>query len=356
MPNVPLQPGSTNTAAVKALQDYLVSIGKLDANALANGGYGQYGPLTTKAVAQFQTENNIDNSTGVGFWGPRTIAVAQTKPAGTGASSDAETAKIKQLQGQLGVPQTGVYDDATSSAMDGAVSKSITSNPDTAALAGTNDPDKILAAYQSGDWSGVVGLSGKPFTDEQQQAAVDEAKRVLGPAYDAQQNYDTAQTTDTLKNTQENLSDTLAGNRKNFVADKTAADQDAANNGVLFSGSRAQKLNDIRGSYSDADSKAVRDASESIGSTARNYQYNYGNDAASKLSNYYQLPGASSYNANVAGGGARAGSLASVYNPATNNYQGTQPVAQNAAIQTRAAKQLANTANKLTLSGLGTKF
>ncbi len=353
MPNVPLQPGSTNTAAVKQLQDYLVSIGKLDANALQNGGYGQYGPLTTKAVAAFQTENGVDNSTGVGYWGPRTIAVAQTKPAGSGAQSDAEVAKI---QAQLGLPQTGIFDEATSTAYNKAVSSTLASDPNTKALIGNNNPDDILSAYQSGDWSGVVDLTGKPFTDEQQKAAVDEATKVLGPAYDAQENFDTASTEDTLRNTQENLSDTLAGNRKNFAADKTAADLDAANNGVLFSGSRAQKLNNIRGAYSDADSKAVRDATESLGSTARSFQYNYGGDAASKLSSYYQLPGASTYNANVANGGAKPGALSSVYSPATYNYQGTQPVAQKANIQTRAARQLSNTANKLSLSGLGTKF
>ncbi len=352
MPNVQLQPGSTNTAAVKQLQDYLVSIGKLDKNALANGGYGVYGPLTTKAVTDFQVENGVDNSTGPGVWGPRTIAAA-AKVGGTGAQSDAE---VKKIQAQLGIPQTGIFDEATSTAYQKAVSSTLSSDPETKAALGNNSADDVLNAYQTGDWSGVTDLTGKPFTNEQQQAAVDEATKVLGPAYEAQKNYDTASTEATLQNTQEGLSDTLKNNRENFAADKTTADKSAADNGVLFSGSRVQKLKQLSGAYSDADAKAARDAAESTAGTARTYQYNYGNDAASKLGSYYQQPGPSTYNASVATGGARPGSLASVYDPASVNYQGTQPVAQQASIQTRAARQLANKANKLSLSGLGTKF
>ncbi len=353
MPNVPLQPGSTNAAAVKGLQDYLVSIGYLNQNDIANGGYGLYGPKTTAAVAKFQTDNGIDNSSGPGYWGPKTISVAQARPAGTGAQSDAEVAK---LQAQLGVPQTGVYDQATSSAMDKAVSTTLASDPSTKALLGNNNPDDILKAFQSGDWSGVTDLTGKPFSDEQQKAAVSEAEKVLGPAYDAQKTYDTAATENSLRNTQEGLTDTLSANKKNFIADKTAADQSAADNGVLFSGARAQKLQNLAGSYSDADAKAARDAAEAASTTARTYQYNYGNDEAAKLSNFYNAPGPNSYNPNVASGGVKSGSLSTFYSPGQYNFQGTQAVAQKANVQTRAATQLANKANKLSLSGLGTKF
>lgn len=74
-PTVSLQPGSTNTAAVKQLQDYLVSKGFMT-QPQVNTGYGTYGPQTTAAVLAFQKAEGIDYSSGPGYWGPRTIASA----------------------------------------------------------------------------------------------------------------------------------------------------------------------------------------------------------------------------------------------------------------------------------------
>ena len=71
-PTTNLQPGQTGTA-VKQLQDYLVSIGYMT-QAQVNTGYGTYGPKTTAAVTKLQQDLGVDNSTGPGYWGPRTIS------------------------------------------------------------------------------------------------------------------------------------------------------------------------------------------------------------------------------------------------------------------------------------------
>ena len=74
-PTTALQPGSTNTTAVKQLQDYLVSQGFMT-RAQVNTGYGTYGPQTTAAVLAYQKAKGIDYSSGPGYWGPKTIAAA----------------------------------------------------------------------------------------------------------------------------------------------------------------------------------------------------------------------------------------------------------------------------------------
>lgn len=350
MPTTNLQPGSTDAAAVKALQDYLVQSGYLTEAKKATG-YGTYGPATTAAVAALQKDLGVDNSSGVGYFGPRTIAAINAKGAAGGDAS------VKAIQAQLGLPQTGLFDEATSTAYSKAITSSLTSNPDTAALLGSNDPAAILNAYTTGDWSGVTTLTGKPFTDEQQQAAVAQADAALAPAYKAQESYDTAGVEDALRGDQEGFQDSQAADRKQFGADKDALDQNSADNGVLFSGSRVQKLNDLRNTYADREAIARRNASENIGGTTRAYQYQYGDDAAKKLSNMYALPGASSFDANRAGGPVTPSkSLSSVYDPNAYSFQGTAPVAQKAQVQTRAASLLANKANKLSLSGVGAKF
>lgn len=98
-PTVSLAPGSTDTAAVKQLQDYLVSKG-LMTESQKNTGYGVYGQKTTAAVLALQKQLGIDYSTGPGFYGPKTIdavqkgtegATATTNPSGVTTNPDPTT-------------------------------------------------------------------------------------------------------------------------------------------------------------------------------------------------------------------------------------------------------------------------
>lgn len=78
LPTIALQPGSTNTDAIKQLQDYLVSIGLLT-QTQEQSGYGTYGPATTAAVLKLQQQLGIDYSSGPGYFGPKTISAIQTR-------------------------------------------------------------------------------------------------------------------------------------------------------------------------------------------------------------------------------------------------------------------------------------
>lgn len=238
-----------------------------------------------------------------------------------------------------------------------AVASALAANPDVSKYAGVNTADTILNAYTTGDWSGIVGLSGMPFTKAQQQAAVAEAEKALAPAYQAQQSFDRSVATETLGQEQEGLDQFREGEALAFRDDKNLQDQNAADQGVLFSGSRFQKLNDLRTNYQDRDAQARGIAENNIRSTARDYQYKYGDAGARSIRDMYKLPGQTNFNANVANGKVtKSNSLASAYNPTEFKFQGTAPVAQQAAVQTRAASLLANRANKLTSTGYKNSF
>jgi len=238
-----------------------------------------------------------------------------------------------------------------------AIKAALATNPDVIRYGGTNSPDAILNAYMSGDWSNVINLTGVPFTKEQQQAAVSSAERALNPAYKATEAFDRSVVEDTLQENQQGFQQFQKDEKEVFATDKDNLDQNAADNGVLFSGSRFQKLNDLRNTYQDREAVMRGQVSDVARTNARDYQYRYGDQAAKGLSDLYKLPGTSNFNANVAGGQVKPGkTLSSVYNPNEFNFQGTVPTAQKAAVQTRAASLLGNKANKLQGLSYKTKF
>ncbi len=215
-------------------------------------------------------------------------------------------------------------------------------------LAG-NTPEAIAYATSTGDVSGLVNNQGQPFSAQDQANAVSSATDALAPFYQAQQNKDTGDTTASLARTQGDYQGYLADQVAKFQVDKGTQDQTSANNGVLFSGGRAQRQQQLAASYQRADAQKLSTASTDIGNTARTYGYNYGDPAAQSLSQYYNL-GSNNYNPNVATGGATSNGLSSIYN-AAQGFQGTQINAAKAAAQQRAAGLLANKANKLVGTG-----
>jgi hypothetical protein len=131
-----------------------------------------------------------------------------------------------------------------------------------------------------------------------------------------------------------------------FQEEKTTADQAAANQGVLFSGGRVQKLQNLGETYSTEGAYQKASAANAIGNTARDYQYKYGNEAANNLSQYYKL-GGNVYNPTVATGGATPTGLSSVYQPSESTFQGTRINEAKTEAQKRAAGLLWNKTNKL---------
>lgn len=216
-------------------------------------------------------------------------------------------------------------------------------------------PAEIEDAILRGDFSGIVDFQGKPFSDADQQAALAKADAATKAFYEQQQVKDKADAEAALAQKQANYQDYLINSAQSFQNNKTAADQTAADNGVLFSGGRVQKEKNLAQAYAQDQASTLGTATRDIGAAANDFQYKYGGDAANGLSKYYQL-GSNSFNPNVATGGATANGLSTVYNPNNYNFQGTVNNEQKANNATRAAGYLWNKGNKLLTTGYNNKF
>lgn len=327
-PTVNLQPGQSGPE-VAQLQQFLKSQGLLSDADIATGP-GIYGPRTTAAVQQWQQQNGVDNSSGPGYWGPRSIAVA----SGQGGGGGGETQESVDQQ----------YREAAAK------------NPQISALMqGGSSIDEIFNSLQSGDLSGITDSQGMPFSPADQQKALAKAQADTKLYYDALKQKETADTEAALAKKQADFQDYLLRSGQQFEEDKMRADQSAADRGVLFSGSRVQREQKLQRAYEQDQATQLRNMQSAIGSTARDFQYQYGNEAAKGLSQYYNL-GQNVYNPNVARGGVTSGGLSSVYNPSQYDFQGRRVAEQSAATQQRAAGLLWNQGNKLLATGYQNKY
>ncbi len=127
-PSASLKPGDSGDQ-VKQLQDYLVSIGAMT-QAQVNTGYGTYGPQTTAAVAALQSRLGVDNSSGVGYFGPRTISAITAATPTTTTGTTTPTSNMDALQTILNNPNLTPDQKAAISGIYSAVS---TNDTDTAA-------------------------------------------------------------------------------------------------------------------------------------------------------------------------------------------------------------------------------
>jgi len=253
---------------------------------------------------------------------------------------------IKQLQTSLGLTPTGVMDTATHAAMTNAVTTSVSSNPGMQRYLETNSVENIVNGFFSNNLSSIVDITGQPFTKKQQRAAVAEAERVFNPGFKAQAAFDQSVVEDTLRGQQEDFGQFQQAEEQMFGDQKDQLDNSAADQGVLFSGSRLQKQNDLRNTFQDREAIQRGRTQDNIRTTARNNQFARGDKNARGLSDFYDLPGQSQFNAGVAGGQVSQSGLSSAYNPSEFNFQGTRNVANTAAVQQRAANTLTNTARK----------
>ncbi len=195
---------------------------------------------------------------------------------------------------------------------------------------------------------------GQPFSAADQIAAVDTATAAISPYYQAEQTKDTLDTDAALGAKQDAYGKYLGDQATQFQNDKTTQDQNAANNGVLFSGARYQKLKQLGNTYATNNAYQKNAYGNEIADTARNFGYKYGDTAANGLSGYYNL-GGNTYNPNVATGGVGSAGLSNIYN-ANKGFQGTEVNAAKTAAQQRAAALLANKGNKLVGTGYTNQF
>jgi len=219
------------------------------------------------------------------------------------------------------------------------------------------DPAIILNAYQTGNWSGVNDMTGKPFSDEDQKVAVEKANSALAPGFDAQQRFDESNVERNLGDIKRGYDESLKKSESSFQSDKTNLDQDAANKGVLFSGGRVQKEKNLRAQYERDQASNLASTGSNLAKVGSDYQYKYGDTAVNKpsISSYFNLD-TNTFNPSVAAGGTIPGGLSNVYNSSGKNFQGTEVNKNKAAVQTRAASLLANKANKLTSYGYKNQF
>ena len=220
---------------------------------------------------------------------------------------------------------------------------------------GGSSVEEIISALQTDDLTGIVDWQGQTFSAEQQQEALTQATEDNKLYYEALQAKETADAENLLAQDQADYQNYLINSGQSFEADKSKSDQKAADQGVLFSGSRVQKEKNLERAYSQDQAYTRDKVTRNIGSTAGDFQYKYGADAAKGLNKYYNL-GGNTFNPNQARGGVSSSGISSIYNPSKYNYQGTRTTERKATAQTRAAGFLWNKGNKLVASGYNNQY
>lgn len=263
--------------------------------------------------------------------------------AGTDAEVAAQVAAIDaQKKGIVSNPTAGPKTQAQVDAEYAAAAKS---HP---VLAG-NSPEMLNYAMTTGDLSSLVNATGQPFSSADQASALSQAKSALDPYYKAMETKDTQDTQSVLDQKKRDYEAWLQTQGQNFQTEKTNQDQAAANQGVLFSGGRAQKLRQLQDNYTRAGEAKKSSVASDIGNVARNFGYQYGDTAAQGLGSFFNL-GGNTFNSNVASGGVGSSGLSSIYN-ANQGFQGTIKNTAQAEAQKRAAGLLYNKGNKLLSTG-----
>jgi peptidoglycan hydrolase-like protein with peptidoglycan-binding domain len=317
-PQSNLQPGQSG-AEVTKLQQFLIQQGY----SIPAGTTGYFGDQTKAALSQWQQDTGVQAGADLGYWGPKSIAAASGTVVSGGKSDPKQPLTDAEYEQAAAThPIVDAYVKAGSSL------------------------DDITNAVATGDFSNVKNAYGQPFTIEEQQAALAQGMKDNELYYSALKEKDTKDTEAALAQKQADYQDYLLNSGENFQTDKSALDQKSANQGVLFSGSRVQKEKKMASAYAADQASEQATYGRDIASTARDYQYKYGNEAASPLSSYYNL-GSNVYNPKVATGGVSSGGLATVYNPSASNFQGTTVTKQKAEANKRAAGYLWNKGNKL---------
>lgn len=292
---------------VTQLQQYLKSLGLYSGNI-----DGIFGPQTQNAVRSFQTQQGISAD---GIVGPITRS---RMSSGTGQANPRDAAIDTLAQNDPRFAQ---------------IHNSLSEYGDISA-------DMILESIDSGNYSGM------PFTARDVEREIERQSRTLDPYYTELRERDTADLSGDLGLLQSQFSDYLASSGEEFLADKEASDVSAANQGVLFSTGRTQKLGNLKTAYERDQESKRKQVTNSISKAARDFQYQYGNDEANKLRDFYKL-GSSSFDAMTPGGNVSTGGLSSVYNPSSQNFYGSRRREQNVAATQRAGNTLAARARKL---------
>ena len=257
---------------------------------------------------------------------------------------------------QLARNQQGGSQENPQQAVDNQYAAAAAQNPAISTLMqGGSSIEEIINGLSTGDISGLVDWQGKPFSVEDQQAALAKGMEDNRLYYEALQKKEQADVEANMAQKQADYQDYLINAGQAFEADKTDSDQQAANSGILFSGARVQKEKNLQRAYEQDQASKFGSVARNIGRDAADFQYKYGNEAASGLNKYYGL-GSNTFNTKVARGGVNTSAISNIYNPANYNFQGTINTERKANANTRAAGYLWNKGNKLLATGYNNQY
>lgn len=286
--------------------------------------------MTKQQIMDLQTQLNQHFGANLkvdGLWGPKTEAAYQNSLGINKTNSGGNNAVLdlqKKLNAQgAGLKEDGIWGPKTQSAYESFIAN------ESANIKATENANK-----------------GMPFSEADRQAAFDESMKALNPYYEAEQTKATADIESELGTKTRGYEDFLRTTGQDFQKDKTALDQNAADQGILFSGSRVQKEKNLARDYEAKQAKEQADTAADMGNTIRDYEYQYGAKPTTGLSKYFNL-GTQTYNPKVSSGGIKRGSLGEIYTPGIAGYQGTKKVEQKTEAEKRAAGLLWNKANKI---------
>lgn len=321
-PTSNLQPGSSGDQ-VKQLQDWLVSQGYLTQDQV-NTGYGTYGPQTTAAVAKWQTDHKVDNSSGPGYWGPKTIAVAQATPT-TGGSQNGSTT------GSNGTPATGLTFDPNY----GVTQDQWNS---------MNDSQKavIQAAYTAKQQAYQTDGQQLTFADALTQAAKDPT---LVAQFSDAAKLDAQTFQQNLQQIQQASSTTAEQQQQQFENDRKALAEQQAAAGTAYSGFRGQAQKQLADQESGIVESSRRALQKQVNDLTGSFEQKYGTAATTPATAQFQDPFA---NSNISISGLSTPGMASIpstlYGQSAGGITGSQPIAQQNAINSK-AQDLYNLAN-----------
>ena len=220
-------------------------------------------------------------------------------------------------------------------------------------LNGGSSIEDIILGLETGDISGLKKADGLPFSIDEQQKALARAQDDIKAGYETIQRKATDDAETKLAQGQDDYQNFLLNQGNEFRIDKAKLDQQSADRGVLFSGSRLQKQRNLEKTYNDNQAYAERAQARNINNTASDYQSKYGDKAARGLSQYYQVRGGNTFNSSVARGGVGTSGISSIYNTGAEGGYGIGSVGKDRQTQAniRAGHYLKNRSNQLSSSG-----
>lgn len=298
LPTTNLQPGQTG-AAVQQLQNWLVQNG-LMTQAQVNTGYGTYGPQTEAAVNALQKQLGVDNSSGPGYFGPKTIAAIQQSgqttppPGGTGTGSGTGTGTTPPAGSYTGNVSVGSTGDTN---LD-QVQTSITGLANSLLSQGYSIPSDLQ----------ITPALVSTFLSYAHQAIDPYSQQLLSNEID-NVNAD-------LQNQQNQYENSAAETKQQFGAQLSSQDNTEGANGVAFSGGRQvldnNLVNSTNRSLSSLSSTAALNAGNSLRAGAA--------QVGSANANQFNLPSFNMYSVGTGGQfgtSGVAGGTSLNYNPSS---------------------------------------